>query len=41
MAEFKKAGEVVQHGTFGAPPGCNWLYLQYGVSCDPFASNLV
>ena len=31
MSEFNKAGEVVQHGIFGAPPGCNWLYLQYGV----------
>ncbi len=35
LAEFKRAGEVVQHGTFGAPHGCNWLYLQYEVPPPP------
>lgn len=29
LHELRKAGEIVQYGTFGAPATCNWLYLQF------------
>lgn len=31
LREFGKCGEILQHGTFGAPASANWLYLQFQV----------
>jgi Nup53/35/40-type RNA recognition motif len=31
LREFSKCGEILQHGTFGAPASANWLYLQFQV----------
>lgn len=32
LQEFSKCGEIMQHGTFGAPASANWLYLQFEVN---------